>query len=108
MKKSFSLCFIIIVSVFFGFLLYLQYKNFQYAVLTYEQLYEQKVQKSLMTFVKDLEKEEISVYIDLVLQELRSIQEDQPQVLKKQVLRQRIDSLKTSNKILQPKRDLIS
>jgi len=108
MKKSFSLCFIIIVSVFFGFLLYLQYKNFQYAVLTYEQLYEQKVQKSLMTFVKDLEKEEISVYIDLALQELRSIQEDQPQVLKKQVLRQRIDSLKTSNKILQPKRDLIS
>ena len=109
MKKSFSLFFVIVVSVFFGFLLYLQYRNFQYATLIYEQLYEQKVQKSLMTFVKDLEKEEISVYMDLALQELVTIQEREPQVLKKRVLQYRIDSLKTSSNIfLQPQKDLIS
>lgn len=112
MKKSFSLFFVIVVSVFFGFLLHLQYKNFQNTMLIYQQLYDHKVHNALNSFVKELEKEEFSIYIDLAFQELITEKENQEKsiLLKKQSFQHRIDILKIKNRNLRhyPKKDLIS
>ena len=111
MKRTFSLLFIIIGAIFFGFLLHLQYKNFKHATLVYEQLYEQKVQNALTSFTKELEREEISVYMDLAFQELITAQEkkEDPLAVKNHFLQLKIDSVKTTDKILRKeKKDLIS
>lgn len=111
MKRTFSLLFIIIGAIFFGFLLHLQYKNFKHATLVYEQSYEQKVQNALTSFTKELEREEISVYMDLAFQELITTQEkkEDPLTVKNHFLQLKIDSVKTTDKILRKeKKDLIS
>lgn len=70
MKKLLRWLFTIVVCIVFSILLYLQHENFKTAKGIYEEQYARNVQNALSSFVKQIEREEAGMYIDIAFQKI--------------------------------------